>query len=338
MEKIAVDGPKAPIGFLSSIWKGIEYVNSHPGVLVIPVILDSFLWFGPRLSVYALVKPIIDSMSYSLVSNPAGITMIDALQQTAKAFNLFSLLSFLPLFPPSLFAGSPPAQTPLGIPAVLPVPDWWVCILLSAGLILGSLLIGSAYWVWAGGTTQSSPWHLRDSFGRWARTILVLSLLCAAFFVLILIFLIPAAFLLSMIMMLSPGVGSILAQLVFFLGGGFVFWLILFFMFSIHGTVLYRDDVPNAVWNSVNTSRWMYPLSIWIPLLLILMNFLASSVWSLAPADSWTGAVGVVGNAYTSSVAVVASMAYYIDKRRWINEVRIYLQSRMAGKNPPDAA
>jgi hypothetical protein len=338
MEKITIDGPKAPLGFFSSVWKGIEYVNAHPGVIVIPVLLDAFLWFGPHLSIYALVNPIIDSMTYTALSNPANATMIDALKLAAEKFNLFSLLAFIPLVPPSLMSGAPPAQTPLGNPLVLPVANWLLVILLATGLIVLSLLIGSVYWVWAGRATQAAPWNLKDTLGRWARTLLVMLLLCAAFFVVIMVFAIPILFIISLIALVAPGIGAVLSQLVFFLGGGFLFWVILFFMFSMHGTVLYRDGVMAAVWNSINTSRWMYPVSIWIPLLLVLLNFLTSSVWSLAPDNNWAGAVGVLGNAYTSSVVVVASMAYYIDKRRWIEEVRTYLQTRMAGKTPPAAA
>ncbi|MBN2085043.1 MAG: hypothetical protein JW748_07435 [Anaerolineales bacterium] len=338
MEKITIDGPKTPIGFFSSVWKGIEYVNTHPGVLVIPVLLDAFLWFGPHLSIFTLVNPIIDSMTSSAISNPANVPMIEALKLAAEKFNLFSLLAFIPLVPPSLMSGALPDQTPLGNPLVLPLTNWLVVLLLAAGLIVCSLLIGSVYWVWAGGAARAEPWSWRDALGRWARTILMMFLMCTAFFMLTLVFILPILFIISMIALSAPEIGAILSQLFFFLGGGFVFWLILFFMFSMHGTVLYRDGVTAAVWNSVNTSRWMYPVSIWIPLLLILLNFLTSSIWSLAPDDSWAGAVGVLGNAYTSSVVVVASMAYYIDKRRWIDEVRTYLETRMAGKTPPGAA
>jgi len=338
MDKIMIDGPKAPIGFFSSVWKGIEYVNAHPGVIIIPVLLDAFLWFGPHLSIYTLVNPIIHSITSAALSNPANATMIDALKQAAEHFNLFSLLAFIPLVPPSLMSGAIPDQTPFGNPVVLPVANWLEVILLAAGLILLSLWIGSLYLVLAGGAARNESWSLRDALGRWARTALVMFLLCASFFLLIVVFIIPILFLLSLVTVASPGIGAILSQLFFFLGGGFMFWIILFFMFSMHGTVLYRDGMMAAVWNSVNTSRWMYPVSIWISLLMILLNFLTSSVWSLAPDNSWAGAVGVVGSAYTSSVIVMASMAYYIDKRRWIDEVRTYLQTRMAGKTPPGAA
>jgi hypothetical protein len=338
MEKIAIDGPKAPIGFLPSVWKGIEYVNTHPGVLILPVLLDSFLWFGPRLSVSGLILPMIDSLTNPAADNPASDQMIAALQLIAQKFNLLSLLSFIPLFPPSLMAGAAPDQSPLGSPVVLPVNNWLLGVSAAGGLILLSLLIGSAYWVWAGSATQPAAWTARDAFGRWARTVLVMLMLSVSLLMLILVLLFPIMFFLSMVSMISPDVAGLISRLVLFLGGGFLFWVVLSVMFSIHGSVLYRDGVLPAVWNSISTSRWGYPTSVWIPLLLILLNFLASSVWSLAPTASWTGAVGVIGNAYTSSVVVLASMAYYIDKRRWISEVKVYLQSRLAGRTPPGAA
>jgi hypothetical protein len=338
MEKIAVDGPKTPIGFLSSLWKGVEFVNANPGVLFIPVIMDSFLWLGPHLSVQNLMKPFIDSLTYTTVTNAANATIIDALNLAAEKFNLFSVLAFLPFFPPSLMAGVAPDQNPFGNPVVVPVANGFLALLLFAGLFATSLLIGSGYWVWAGRATQSAPWKAADAFGRWVRTILVMVLLCGAFLILLLAFLIPGIILISLITMLIPGVGSVLLQLFYLLGGGFIFWVLLFIMFSMHGTVLYRDNILASVWNSINTSRWMYPISIWIPLLLILLNFLTASIWSLAPDGNWAGMVGIVGNAYTSSVVVVASMAYYMDKRRWIDEVRIFLQTRTAGKIPPGTA
>jgi hypothetical protein len=338
MEKMAMDGPKMPIGFLSSLWKGIGYVNAHPGVLIIPVFLDFFLWLGPHLSIQTLVKPLIDSLNYTAVTNTGNATVIDALNLAAEKFNLFSVMAFLPFFPPSLMSGVAPDANPFGNPVVLPITNGLVALLLAAGLFVLSLLIGSSYWVWAGRATQSAPWSPVDGLGRWLRTILVMVLLCGAFLILMLVFLLPGMFLVALVTMLIPGAGSVLLQLFYLLGGGFVFWIILFIMFSMHGTVLYRDKILASVWNSINTSRWMYPMSIWMPLLLILLNFLAASVWSLAPNDSWAGMVGIVGNAYTSSVVVIASMAYYIDKRRWIDEVRIFLQTRAAAKTPSGTA
>jgi hypothetical protein len=338
MEKITVDGPKLPIGVLASLWKGIEYVNNHPGILIFPVLLDSFLWFGPRLSVFNLMKPVLEWMTSRASGDPQTLLVIDASLKSFEQFNFFSLLSFIPLFPPSVMGDIAPVQTPLGNPAVFPIANSAQFLLLLVGLPLVSLLFGSVYWVAAGRAVKKGAGPVRETLVRWARTAAVAVLLTASFFTVMIVFGTPILFVVVLIGGAAPEIGAILAQAVLILGGSFLFWLVLFVMFSIHGTALFGDGVLAAVWNSINTSRWLYPLSIWIPILLIMLYFLSSSVWSLAPAGGWTGAVGILGNAYTGSVIVAASMAYYVDKRRWIDEVKIHLQTRLADKIPPPAA
>jgi hypothetical protein len=335
MEKIAVDGPKMPIGFLSSLWKGIEHVNAHPGLLVLPVALDLFLWFGPHLSVFTLVKPAIDAQAAVLASQPDGQAFIDGLIQQGERFNLFSMLAAVPLFPPSLMSGVNPTNTPLGAPAVIPVNQLLVGLMLACGFFLFSLLLGSAYWVLVGRAVQGKTWTLRDSLDRWVRTAAVMVLLAVLIATLVLVIIVPGAMLLYFLNLLSPTVSLILGQFFLFLGGSLVFWAFFFLMFSIHGIILFRDNIPAAVSNSVNASRWLYPVSIWIPILLVALFILTTRVWMLGSEGAWTGAVGIFGSAYTSSVIVAASMTYYADKRRWIAEVKTYLQSRGAGAPPP---
>lgn len=335
MDKITVDGPKMPIGFLASLWKGIEYVNAHPGILIFPVLLDAFLWFGPHLTIVNVMRTVFDWMASQAAADPNALTIITAAVQSLEKFNLFSLLSFIPLYPPSVLAATSPFQTPLGNPIVVPIGNGYLFLILLAGLPFISLLFGSVYWVFIGRAVKNGHWSIRDYLARWIRTVAVVVLLCVSFLVVILAFGFPILFLIWMIAGISPDIGGILAQAFIILGRSLVFWLVLFVMFSVHGTILFGDGVLGAIWNSLNTSRWLYPLSIWIPLLLIMLYFVSSSIWSLAPADNWAGAIGILGNAYTGSVVVSASMAYYIDKRRWIDEVKTYLQSRMAETLPP---
>ncbi|MGD0806315.1 MAG: hypothetical protein ABSA10_02370 [Anaerolineales bacterium] len=334
MNKIAIDGPRPPIGFLSSLWKGIEFVNAHPGIMVVPVLIDAFLWFGPHLSLIPLINPVLTSLNTALAANQLNPTMMDALRQAVEKYNLFSLLAFIPLFPPSLMTGAAPGQTPLGTPIVISIANWWQCLGIVPALIASSILIGSLYWLLAGRSAQGAKWTRGDWFARYSRTVIVMLLLCGTFLVLILGISIPVLFVISVIGVVSADFAAILSQLFFFLGGGFLFWVFLFFIFSVHGIILFRDGILQSIRNSVVTSRWLYPISIWIPILLILLQYLVSMVWALASDANWSGAVGILGNAYTSSVIVTASMAYYIDKRRWISEIQSQLQTRMAVKPP----
>jgi hypothetical protein len=334
MDKIAIDGPRPPIGFLSSLWKGIEFVNAHPGIMVVPVLIDAFLWFGPHLSLIPLINPVLTSINTALAANQLNPTMMDALRQAVEKYNLFSLLAFIPLFPPSLMTGAAPGQTPLGAPIVISIANWWQCLGIIPALIASSILIGSLYWLLAGWSAQGAKWTRGDWLGRYFRTVMVMLLLCGSFLILILGISIPVLFVISVIGVASVDIAAILSQLFFFLGGGFLFWVFLFFIFSVHGIILFRDGILQSIRNSVITSRWLYPISIWIPILLILLQYLVSMVWALASDANWSGAVGILGNAYTSSVIVTASMAYYIDKRRWISEIQSQLQTRMAVQPP----
>jgi hypothetical protein len=312
----------------------MEFVNLHPGIMIVPVLIDAFLWFGPHLSLLSLINPLLESINTALATNQLTPAMLDALRQAAQKYNLFSLVAFIPLFPPSLMAGIAPGQTALGSPVILAIANWWEVLGLAPVLIAGSIVIGSLYWLVAGKSTQTGKWTPGEWFGRWFRTVVVMLLLCASFLILILGIALPGLFIISMIGLVSVDVAGILSQLFIFLGGGFLFWVFLFFMFSIHGIILYRDGIVQSIRNSVVTSRWLYPLSIWIPILLILLQYLLSWVWSLSADSNWTGAIGILGNAYTSSIIVTASMAYYIDKRRWISEIQSFLQTRMAAKPP----
>jgi hypothetical protein len=334
MEKIGIDGPKPPMGFLSSLWKGIEFVNAHPAIMVVPVLIDAFLWFGPHLSLLPLVRPLLTSINSILSADQLSPAMMDSLNQAAQKYNLFSLLAFIPLFPPSLMAGAAPGQTPMGAPVVITIASWWECLGLIPVLIVISFLVGSLYWLMAGRSALPGKWTRRDWLGRYVRTVVVMALICVAFLIIILGISIPVLFVISLIGVASLDIAAILSQLFFFLGGGLLFWVFLFFMFSIHGIILFRDGILQSIRNSVVTSRWLYPISIWIPILLILLQYLVSMVWGLAGDANWSGAVGILGNAYTSSVIVTASMAYYIDKRRWISEIQSQLQARLAVKPP----
>jgi hypothetical protein len=335
MLKTGIETPKAPIGFLRSLWKGVEAVNAHLWLLLIPVGLDAFLWLGPRLSIAGLAYPWLAMLESTLRSAQNDTSFLIPLRQILADFNLFKLLSNLPLFPPSLMVDYMPTQSPLGAPVIYPVQDSLTALGLTLALVLASLFLGSGYWVMAGAALSGRSIRARDLFLRWLRTV------AAVFLLLILsVCILVGGFFLSLMVSSLIGIfwveGSIfLMQLFLFAFFGLLFWLVLFVVFTPHGIILHQDGILRAVWNSVETSRWIYPLSMWIPILYLILNMLLLGIWSLPAQTDWLCALGVLGNAYTGSVLVMASLIYYQDKRRWIDEVRILIQSHKAESLPP---
>lgn len=335
MQKSGIESPKVPIGFLSSLWKGIEVVNSHPGLLLIPILLDVLLWFGPHLSILRIMNSVLGVMGSTIGSAQIDPSFMAFSQSFFTNFNLLSFLSFLPLFPPSIMAARMPITTPLGSPIILQINNPAVCVGLAAGLIVISIGLGSIYWVAAGSAMVDQRWTPRETAVRWART---------AGIMLVLFLSIALALIVSLFIVLSfnrlisffwPSGTAFLFQLFLFAMGGILFWLVLFLIFSPHGIVLYQDGFLQAMWNSIETARWIYPLSMWIPILLLGVNVITNNIWSLPDEKDWICILSLLGNAYTSSVLVTASFAYYQDKRRWIGEVRALMQSQRTAKPPP---
>lgn len=103
--------PKPPVGVIESIGAGFETVATHIGLILIPVLLDLFLWAGPKIT----FQPLVDR--FAAVSAAVSATQpADARQQlqaqnqsTVRLFsslgqriNVFSLFSTTPVGVPSL--------------------------------------------------------------------------------------------------------------------------------------------------------------------------------------------------------------------------------------------
>ena len=120
-----------PPGILGSLRAGFEAVSSHVVLILFPLVLDLWLWLGPRLSVDNLLHPYLrfmfDQARRGMMS-PADVQRIADTQalflEGLARFNLLSLLGKLLMFPigvSSLLAGTMPVATPYGQQIVLQV-------------------------------------------------------------------------------------------------------------------------------------------------------------------------------------------------------------------------
>src|SRR5919106_987191 len=113
-----------PPGVMGSLRDGFYVVSSHVWLILLPLLLDLLLWFGPRLSVGGLLNPF-----YRMVFNQMRTTLTSssdlqrfmayqtAFSEVVERFNLLSLLGRLQIFPvgiSSLLAQTLPVKTPLG--------------------------------------------------------------------------------------------------------------------------------------------------------------------------------------------------------------------------------
>jgi hypothetical protein len=150
-----------PLGVIGSLAAGFEMIGQHLSLIALPVLLDLFLWLGPRVSIASLVEQFAAFLLSRPAPDPTTVRqvaqMAQLMQQFGERSNLLALLSALPLLTvPSLLAQhAPGVVSPLGEPHVLSTTSVlavmaWAVVLVPIGLVLGFLYLNSlARWVHA---------------------------------------------------------------------------------------------------------------------------------------------------------------------------------------------
>ena len=95
--------PSKPVGVLAAFAAGFDRVAAKPILILPPLILDLFLWFGPHITLPFLVSIVPDGIAGlvdSFGTDPTVVEQINVLQQMLnlfiKRYNLISALSSLP--------------------------------------------------------------------------------------------------------------------------------------------------------------------------------------------------------------------------------------------------
>ena len=97
--------PKPPMGVIESLGTGFEVVVAHLGLILIPLLLDVFLWVGPKVSFYPLVQRFA-TVSTALPPPTDGQAQSHQLIQffttLSDHINVFALFNTAPIGVPSL--------------------------------------------------------------------------------------------------------------------------------------------------------------------------------------------------------------------------------------------
>ena len=87
------------LGVIEALSAGLDAVLRHPWLLLIPVLLDLFLWVGPRVqapALYRLFEPTLRQMTTEMTSSEgryAAQELSRLIQHFFTQYNLFSWLS-----------------------------------------------------------------------------------------------------------------------------------------------------------------------------------------------------------------------------------------------------
>ena len=323
-----------PPGVMGSLRAGFDTVSSHVWLILLPLLLDVALWFGPHLSVERLANPffrIMFAQARTTLTSSSDLERFTAYQaafgELVERFNLLSLLGKLQAFPvgiSSLLAQTMPVETPFGSQSVVQISSLPGLLVLGFLLTIIGWVTGGLYFRWVSGIALGGANGQTMVSLSWA--ILQTLLLSVIWAIGLLMIIIPVMFILSLLTFFSPVLASGVL-LVFLI---FSIWLIVPLFFTPHGIFVRRQNAFYSIFTSLKMARFTLPTSGLFVLSVFLLSTGLTYLWSVPPDDSWMLLVGIAGHAFIRTALLAASFVYYRDMNLWLQTVFEKLQQKQS--------
>ena len=312
-----------PPGVIASLQAGYNVVSSRVVLIVLPVLLDVFLWLGPRLSVGKWYSALL-SDSINLLKQNGFPTQdlavftknVPILVDLMEKLNWLGWLRTLPIGIPALMLELPnklPVSTPLGIQSVIQLPSFIVVM----GLILLLTFAG-----WLGGglyfqiVARASLGEAEAGIGL-IRAVVQTILLSVIWGIGSIVVILPLFLVLTVLAAINP----LLPQVAFFIILFFMFWLVVPLFFTPHGIFVRKQNAIISIMSSLRMSRFTLPTSSMFVLSVFLLSRGLGYLWKVPTSDSWFMLIGIAGHAFISTTLLAASFVYYRDMNDWLQNV-----------------
>ena len=314
MEVSRIENLPPPPGVINSIKAGFDKVAAHVTAIVLPLLLNLFLWLGPRLRLDAL----FNLMRTNMISiwQTGGVSaadikrVLETYDTTIPLINLFWLLRTLPIGISSLLFQQAATSTPLGNPIDLQVSAvnflGWIFLLIFIGWIGGGLYFRSVA-LMATANKDDQPMSI---FRAIFQTILI-SMVCG---MLVVVIGLPILLVLALVLQFSAFAANILVLFVSLAS----MWVIVPLFFWPHGVFVKKQNVITSIISSVQMTRFTLPKSSMFVLAVFLLSFGLNFLWNIPPENSWITLLGIFGHSFVSTALLAGSFIYYRDMNSWL--------------------
>ncbi len=317
MEVSRVENLPPPPGVISSIKAGFDTIATHITAILLPLLLNLFLWLGPRLRMNALFDLVkgdaIQIWKAGGVSAEDIQRVLTWYNDTIPAVNLFWLLRTLPIGISSLLFPQATSATPLGNPSILQVGALnllgWVFLLTLVGWIGGGLYFRSVAWI-----ITSNKEDQRLSIARAISQTMLISIFWG---ILLMMIGMPIFLVLALVLQFSPFIANLLVLFVSLAS----MWVIIPLFFWPHGVFLKKQNVITSIISSFQMARFTFPTSSMFVLTVFLLTFGLNFLWAIPPEDSWMTFVGILGHSFVASALLAGCFIYYRDMNIWLQTV-----------------
>ncbi len=211
----------APPRLLATLVKGFNIVANHVHLILIPLLLDLFLWLGPKMRIKALLQPMVDEVvDTTLKVAPVDLAEIVASgrtlwEQLLSEFNLFTILRTLPVGVPSLIARGSGMASPLEGNLLLEATSIRMVVLVAGLLLVAGFLLGSLYLNQVSRYTavpfEKLDW--RQMLSQFAQSVLLFAILI----LLVILIVTPLMLIVSVLSLINAAIGQVVILVVAFM-------------------------------------------------------------------------------------------------------------------------
>ncbi|MHB9032661.1 MAG: hypothetical protein ACYC6L_06400 [Anaerolineae bacterium] len=296
------------MSILDSITAAFKSLAGKLWLLLVPVVLDVFLWLGPKLSAAPLIKDLFAYLQQTISSTAAtaqtsssallssGLAETEASFQT---FNWMTLLSWGRVGVPSVsgllpIKASYPLVLYIGTSLQLVLA---VVVVLAVGLMLACIFIGMI-----GQVIKGERFNLAEVLKRAPTHWLNLAVIY-----------VPLSFIFGAALMLSV----VLGPLAFIVWVG-ILWILLYLFFVPQAVIIGNATPLEALRNSFIVVR----LNFWSSLgFVFLVNVISAGfalIWGRLVATQVGIGVSIIFNAFIGTGLLIATCIYYVHRmEKW---------------------
>jgi hypothetical protein len=307
-------------------------------LIAIPLLLDLFLWLGPRLSIEPVLVRAGELLTTALAAEGTGIEVSQIqwvrlwLDQMMEQFNLFVALQPGPVIGvPSLMSSPtllieeggaswplPYARPEIVVSSALAALGW------SLGLAALGLGLNAIYMRAVGIAVIDDLAYPVDGPDGW---IAVWQRIGGFVLSLILLF-IPiggiAGFLIALVGLISGYIAQVLLMTLI----SFAFFLLFHLLFVVPGLVQLRRQALPAIRESILLTQGNILSVAGLILLILVVSDGLNVVWRLPEPSSWTMAVGIIGHAFVSAALTATLFVFYHERLGLLKKIKNLYQKR----------
>jgi len=308
------------LSIIDALSAGFSLIRRRLWLMLVPIVLDVFLWLGPRISIGPLVQramPLMAPPATDVLSKADAQTLAlarDALVEAGRSFNMFSLLTNTLLGMPGLMTVAPDLAQPVVTPAVVQVSSGWLALGTFILLLVASVFIASLYLGLMAQEITAGSVDLKSLLlGVWiyGARIVVLGVFLIG---VALVFIFPVSVVSALAALFSQGLAIMMIG-AFSLAAMWVTLAVLIYLFfTVSAIVLNGDGMLRAIRNSILVVR----RNMWPTLgLLVLVNVISAGLgflWQRMALAVWGAPIGILCNSFVGSGLAAAVLIFYRDR------------------------